>query len=85
MKVRLVDSEGKEIGVPIELGKALAELGAKAKAEGEAGGDFFVVITKMLNLLTSNKFEITKLKAIVTYTPTESGAKIEDITLCYVD
>jgi len=83
-KIRLLDSDDKEIEIPVELGKALTELGAKAIVVGEAGGDFGVIIQQMLNLLVSNNFEITKLKAIVTYTQTEAGAKIDGITLYYV-
>lgn len=85
IKVRLLDSEGKEIGVPIEVGTVLAELGAEAEARAKAGADFEHVIRKMLQMLEANGFEVTKLKAIVTYADAEPGVKIENITLQYID
>lgn len=85
MKVSFVDSKGKDIGVSRELGKALAELGVESEAVAKAGGDFGYVIRKMLQLLEANGFEVTKLKATVTYADAVSGMQIENITLHYVD
>lgn len=85
MKVRLLDPQDKEIGVSSEIRTALDKLGAEAEAKAKVGADFEQVTRKMLQLLEDNGFEITKLKSIVTYSDTESGNKIENITIYYLD
>ena len=83
MKVRLVDSKDKEIDVPVELEKAVAEYGAEAEANpGQT-------TTKMVQLLTEigekMGLEPDKIKSVITYKETESGHKVEAITLCLLD
>ncbi len=85
IKVSLLDSQDKEIEVSPKIRTALDKLGAKAGAKAKVGADFEQVIRKMLELLEANSFEVTKLKAVVIYADAESGAKIENITLQYVD
>lgn len=85
MKVILLDSQNKEIGVSSEIRTALDELGAEAEAKAKVRADFEQVTRKMLQLLEDNGFEITKLKAIVTYTDSKPGNKIENITIYYLD
>lgn len=85
MKVSLLDPQDKEIGVSSEIRTALDKLGAEAEAKAKVGADFEQVTRKMLQLLEDNGFEITKLKSIVTYSDTESGNKIENITIYYLD
>jgi len=85
IKVSVLDSQDKEIGVSSEIRTALDKLGPEAEAKAKVGTDFEQVIRKMLQLLEDNGFEITKLKSIVTYSDTESGNKIENITIYYLD
>lgn len=84
-KVSLLDSQDKEIGVSSEIRIVLDKLGAEAEAKAKVGADFEQVTRKMLQLLEANGLEVTKLKAIVTYSDTESGNKIENITIYYLD
>ncbi len=83
MKVRLLDSEDKEIGISSEIRTALDKLGAEAEAKAKNGAEFEQITRKMLQLLEDNGFEITKLKSVVTYSDTETGNKIENITIYY--
>ncbi len=65
MKVRLVDSKGKEIDVPVKLEKAVAEYRAEAEANPNPGE----LTTKMIRLVKEMEeimgLERGKIKAVL--------------------
>ena len=83
VKVKLVDSKGEEIDVPVELEKVVAEYGAEAEANPGQN------TTKMVQLMEEigeiRGLELDKIKAVITYEEPELGGKVKGITLCFLD